>query len=185
MFDGYDILFDSLLKEAANKMKFREQSNYRERVDAFGETIRAYREARERDKETTDGLEELMLEAYRFMGFIRQNNSMRPTQPAGMFRPISTALSEVIEILDEPLEYCVPMYREADALEVLSFSIFKDLKEKGEVKYCKHCQKFMNSICKKHKEPSSVEDLFYCGKCRGYLTNPCLEHQPESGNVFP
>ena len=178
MFEGFDVLLDTLKKDSADKdMKFREQSNYRKRFDYFSEAIRAYYEAKEKG-DTTDGLECLMLEAYQFMKFIRREWRPGATLPPqyAIPRPVETALSEVASILDEPLEYCVPMQREADALEVLSFSIFTALKKNGDIKYCKHCKKFLDAPCKRHKEPSSVDELFYCKGCGGYLTTPCECH---------
>ncbi len=174
MFEGFKELLNTLGKEKA--MKFRQQANYRRRFDAFGEAVRAYKELREKNINSTDGLEELMLEAYRFMTFLRKEGNALISQTNGSIRDVNVALLEVMEVLDEPLEYCVPIYREADALETLSLSIYKKLKDKGEIKYCKHCKKFLDAPCKKHKEPTSVEDLHFCSGCRGYLTSPCNVH---------
>lgn len=182
LFEGYEELYDALNKSAAEKaMKFREQANYRAHFDLFGDSVRAYRETQEAygnaPRAQTAGYEELMLAAYRFMKFLRKNCNCSISQSRGA-RPVVTALAEVESILDEPLEHCVPMYMEADALETLSFSIFKALKDKGEIKYCKYCKQFMEAACKKHKEPTSVEDMHYCDGCHGFLTYPCDVHKP-------
>jgi hypothetical protein len=167
MFDG----ITQLAFERENSMKFRETAAYKKYYQAFGEALSAYYEASGEGV----GLESLMLAAYRWMKYIRQNNNAPMDRPIAA-KELQEAIIEATNILDEPIEYCVPMYMEADALETLSYSAWIVLKETKEVKYCKHCKSWLNHLCKKHKEPSSVEDLFWCNGCKGYLSVPCTVH---------
>lgn len=183
MFEGFETLLNVLTENVTEKtMKFREQANYLEHFNRFGEALKAYYECKEKDVDTTDGLDDLMLEAYRFMKFIRSNNKVLISQFSGA-KSLEKALADTVEMLNEPLEHCVPMFHEVDSLETLSFSIFKKLKEKEW--YCKHCKKFLDTPCKKHKEPSSVDDLYYCKACGGYLNNPCENHTPAAAVRTP
>jgi len=168
VFEGLENLVAGL--EAMQK--FRETPEYKKHYDSFGEALRAYHEL----EDELGGLEGLMLEAYRWSKFIRRENKILLSN-ATSARPVDTAIMDVMEIVDEPLESCVPLYYEVDALETLSFSAFVVLKKAGEVKFCKHCNRVLNGPCKKHKEPTSVDDLFPCKGCGGYLSKPCQVHR--------
>lgn len=155
-------------------MKFRGTPQYQKHYESFGESLRAYYDLRE-DAKGIGGLEGLMLSAYRWFKFIRKENNVLTSHTAEA-KHIDVAIMEAINILDEPIEYCVPQYMEADALETLSFSCFKVLKEAGRVKYCKHCDKVLNGPCKKHREATGVDGLNYCDKCGGWLSVVCTVH---------
>lgn len=156
-------------------MKFREEPEYQRYFDTFGETLKSHYEMREAG-DKCGGLEEIMLHTRRWVKFIRANASNLRISTAVAPRPIDTAIFDAVSILDEPLEMCVPLYREVEALEVLSFSAYVELKKNGEIYYCDHCKKFLTSPCKTHKKPTSADDLVYCSGCRGYLTTMCLIH---------
>jgi Pyruvate/2-oxoacid:ferredoxin oxidoreductase delta subunit len=156
-------------------MKFRETAMYRRYFDRFGEALKAYYEL----EGELDGLEDLMLKAYSMAKFLRRANDIKISQFAGKFRPIDTAIMEAVELMDSPLEACVPPYIEADTLDELSFSAFKVLKNAGEINYCKDCKNFQPTTCKAHKAPTSVYDMFYCKGCRGFITTMCVVHGPE------
>jgi hypothetical protein len=165
-----------------NMKKFRQTDSYLKRFNCFGEKLKCYMELEE-DGKKTEGLEQLMLEAYRFMKFLRISNNInrgisKPEMPIP--RPVDMALFEVVSLLDEPLENCVPIYMEANALEVFSYSIWVQLKQFGKIKYCKYCQANLFDKCKQHKEASSVADLIYCKGCTGWIENICACHGPEA-----
>lgn len=158
---------------------FRQTKKYKRRFEAFGDTLRAHLELKDAGK-AYEGLEPLMVEAFRFMSFLRKEGHLTVTSGPDP-RPIDTAILETMSILDEPLESCMPLHYEADALECLSKSAWKLLKEKEIIKHCKYCQEWLYGSCKKHKkQPESVDDLFFCKKCHGWLDNVCVVHGPEA-----
>lgn len=184
MFENFFDFVESQLAKEWQEMNpgtrsFRETPNYQKRFQIFGDTLRAHLELKERGNHY-DGLEPLMVEAHRFLRFLRKEGNLEAPKSPVDTRPIDTAIYEAMSILDEPLDHCIPLRYEAEALEILSFSAWKVLKEKGLVKHCKYCQQWLNGPCKKHKEPSTVEDLFYCKVCTGWLSTLCVVHGPEA-----
>jgi len=175
--------FDNFISGLNKQMKFRETAEYQKYFDAFGDALKAYQEL----AGPTDGLEDIMLVTYSWAKFIRKNNSVKVEHKSiAQSRPVDVAIMSAVEILDEPYEYCVPLYLEADALDTLSFSAYMALKNAGEINYCKHCKKFLATPCRTHKEPTSADDLIYCRGCHGYLTTVCEYHGPTNPSaVFP
>lgn len=156
---------------------FRQSTKYLKRFNAFGDQLRAHLESKEAGK-PYDELEQLMLEAYRFMKFIRKEGGILTTESPKP-RPIDTAILEAMSILDEPLEYCVPLHYEADALECLSYSAWKTLKDKNLMQHCKHCQAWKFGGCKTHKKAATIIGMVYCAGCHGYIHNLCPVHGPD------
>lgn len=167
---------------AIGTKSFRQSNGYLHRFSVFGDMLRCHLELKELGK-SYDALEPLMLEAYKFMKFIRKAGGLL-TIESPQVRPVDTAIVEVMEILDEPLEFCVPLKYEADALECLSYSAWKVLKEKALIKHCRYCQAWLSGSCKKHKEAATVSGMYYCKGCTGFIESLCVVHGPELCDVW-
>lgn len=178
---------NNILSEGNTKkmLTFRAQTNYKWHVDLFNDAVDAYYKATLNSSMVNNVLEDLMLEAYRFMRFIRVSNQVKLSE-AGKPSTVSSALVEVIGVLDEPHTSCVPPYKEADVLETLSFSIFKELLSKKILNHCKICKKVHKNSCTLSDKNIKDGNLVYCGRCKGYLDGLCKVHnnKTEGFGVF-
>lgn len=177
MFDQFIAYGIAAAKETMKK--FRQEDAYLQHFDTFGNTLKAYMELQEDEQELEGALEQLMVVSHKFMRFLRTTNNLKMVDPP-ISRGVESALFELVALLDEPLEACVPVYLEAEALETLSYSIWRQLKIDGKINYCSHCQANLFGRCKKHKVATSVSDLIYCKGCTGWLDKICITHGAES-----
>lgn len=177
--------------------KFRATKGYERHWDKFGDALKFFYQAKDDAKQdglityeqrlTCEGytiaLETIVLTCYNWIKYIREQNKeiagLHIAQP-WTTRPLDTAIMEAVSILDEPIEYCVPLKHEVDALEILSYSAYRELKSAGKANYCKYCNSVLDDPCKKHKPASSVEGMFYCKMCHGFMEKLCATHPEDS-----
>ena len=175
-------------------MRFRVTPEYLVHWDAFSAVLQTYN-----GDESSDNLRDVMLVAYNWMKFLRTE----PTYGRGIteystFKPtdksVDEALIEAAQILDRAAIDELPLWKDADALELVSFAAYRELRARGwiekprprtitrldEYEWCSLCQGNVLGGCKKHRSGLTEDGrpMYWCTACGGFTVPPCIIHVP-------